>query len=75
MHASVKLRMVRDCVVKLNAQGPAGLIDRKPPGQPARLTAGHRAALVKVIEDVPISAVNFVTRPPPLAAFQKVHSP
>ncbi len=28
---SVTLQIVRDWVVKFNAQGPAGLIDRKPP--------------------------------------------
>ena len=31
---SVTLQIVRDWVVKFNAQGPAGLIDCKPSGQP-----------------------------------------
>ena len=59
---SVTLQIIRDWVVKFNAQGPAGLIDRKPPGQPPRLTAEHRAALVKAIEDGPIPAIHGVVR-------------
>ncbi len=38
----VTLQIVWDWVVKFNAQGPDGLIDRKPPGQPSRLTQEHR---------------------------------
>ena len=38
----VTLQIVRDWVVKFNAHGPEGLIDRKPPGQPSRLTDAHR---------------------------------
>jgi putative transposase len=41
----VTLQIVRDWVMKFNAQGPEGLIDRKPPGQPSRLNDTHRAAL------------------------------
>lgn len=41
----VTLQIVRDWVVKFNAHGPDGLIDRKPPGQPPRLNDAHRAAL------------------------------
>ena len=59
---SVTLQIVRDWVVKFNARGPAGLIDRKPPGQPARLTAEHRAALAKAIEDGPTPAIHGVVR-------------
>ena len=59
---SVTLQIIRDWVVKFNAQGPTGLIDRKPPGQPSRLTAQHRAALVKAIEDGPIPAIDGVVR-------------
>ena len=32
----VTLQMVRDWVLRFNAQGPDGLIDRKAPGQPSR---------------------------------------
>jgi hypothetical protein len=31
--------------MKFNAGGPDGLIDRKAPGQPSKLTEAHRAAL------------------------------
>jgi transposase len=34
----VTLQIVRDWVLKFNAHGPDGLIDRKAPGQPPRLT-------------------------------------
>jgi transposase len=34
----VTLQIVRDWVMKFNAEGAEGLIDRKPPGQPARLS-------------------------------------
>jgi len=32
----VTVQIVRDWVVKFNTDGPAGLVDRKPPGQPSR---------------------------------------
>ncbi|MEO6829713.1 MAG: helix-turn-helix domain-containing protein [Acidobacteriaceae bacterium] len=40
----VTLQIVRDWGVKFNADGPDGLVDRKAPGQPSRLTDAHRAA-------------------------------
>jgi transposase len=58
----VTLQIVRDWVVKFNTHGPAGLIDRKAPGQPPRLNDAHRAALVKIIESGPIPAVHEVVR-------------
>jgi transposase len=58
----VTLQIVRDWVVKLNAHGPAGLIDRKAPGQPRRLDDRHRAALAAAVEDGPIPAVHGVVR-------------
>ena len=58
----VTLQIVRDWVLKFNAQGPDGLIDRKPPGQPSRLTDGHRSALAALIERGPIPAVHGVVR-------------
>lgn len=58
----VTLQIVRDWVVKFNASGPAGLIDRKPPGQPSRLDDTHRAALRAVIESGPIPAIHGVVR-------------
>ncbi len=47
-------QIVRDWVVRFNALGPDGLIDRKPPGVPTRLKDTHRSALVMVIEQGPI---------------------
>jgi transposase len=49
-------------VLKFNAQGPEGLIDRKPPGQPSRLTDHHRQHLIEMIESGPIPAVHGVVR-------------
>jgi hypothetical protein len=46
----VTLQIVRDWVVKFNPRGPEGLIDRKAPGQPARLNDTHRAALAEIID-------------------------
>lgn len=59
---SVTVQIVRDWALRFNAHGPAGLIDRKPPGQPSRLTDEHRAALVQVIEDGPVPAIHGVVR-------------
>ena len=56
------LQIVRDWVVKFNARGPAGLIDRKPPGQPSILSEAHRRALIDMIEAGPVAAVHGVVR-------------
>ncbi len=53
----VTLQIVRDWVLKFNTHGPEGLIDRKPPGQPSRLTDQHRQHLVQMIEAGPIPAI------------------
>jgi transposase len=58
----VTLQIVRDWVLKVNAHGPEGLIDRKPPGQPSRLTDHHRQQLIQMIESGPIPAVHGVVR-------------
>ena len=58
----VTLQIVRDWVVKFNAHGPDGLIDRKAPGQPPRLNDAHRAALAAMIESGPIPAIHGVVR-------------
>ena len=58
----VTLQVVRDWVVKFNAHGPEGLIDRKPPGQPSRLTQTHRAALATQLDEGPIPAIHGVVR-------------
>ena len=56
----VTLQIVRDWVLKFNAAGPDGLIDRKAPGQAPRLNATHRAALVEMVERGPIPALHGV---------------
>ena len=58
----VTLQIVRDWVVKFNAHGPDGLVDRKSPGQPSRLNATHRAAIAAMIESGPIPAAHGVVR-------------
>src|SRR3954468_5820604 len=56
----VTLQVVRDWVLRFNAAGPEGLIDRKAPGQPSRLKEEHRAALAEMLENGPIPAVHGV---------------
>src|SRR3954453_4021624 len=56
------VQIVRDWVVKFNAHGPAGLINRKPPGQPSKLTDTHPAALQAIVEQGPIPAIRGVVR-------------
>ena len=58
----VTRQIVRDWVVKFNAEGPDGLIDRKQPGQPSRLNDTHRAALAAIVESGPVPAVHGVVR-------------
>jgi transposase len=50
---AVGLQTVRDWVLAFNAAGPAGLIDRKAPGQKPKLAAAQRQALAQVIEEGP----------------------
>jgi transposase len=58
----VTVQIVRDWVIKFNALGPDGLIDRKAPGQRPRLNDAHRSALTAVIESGPTPAVHGVVR-------------
>jgi transposase len=58
----VTRQIVRDWVLRFNAEGPAGLLDRKAPGQPSRLNDTHRAALAAAIDSGPIPAVHGVVR-------------
>jgi transposase len=58
----VTLQVIRDWVVRFNAHGPDGLIDRKAPGQPSRLDAAQRAALAAMVESGPVPAVHGVVR-------------
>jgi transposase len=63
---SVTLRVVRDWVPRFDAEGPAGPIDRKAPGQPPRLTGAHRAALAAAIGAGPVPAIHGVVRRRPV---------
>ena len=49
----VGLQIVRDWVVRFNAEGPEGLIDRKAPGKMPSLNAAQRAVLARAVEDGP----------------------
>lgn len=58
----VTLQIVRHWVMKFNASGAEGLIDRKAPGQRPRLDDVQRAALARIVESGPIPAVHGVVR-------------
>ena len=58
----VTLQVVRDWVLRFNAHGPEGLIDRTAPGHRSRLNDEHRAALAAMVENGPIPAVHGVVR-------------
>ena len=59
---NVTLQIVRDWVLRFNAEGPAGLVDRKAPGPTPLLTDAHRQALSAQIERGPIPAIHAVVR-------------
>src|ERR1022692_1805576 len=44
----VGLQIIRDRVLRFNAHGPDGLLDRKPPGQPSKLNDGQRQGYRKL---------------------------
>lgn len=58
----VTLQIVRDWVVRFNAEGPDGLIDRKASGPKPLLTDAHRQALALQIDRGPIPAAHGVVR-------------
>ena len=51
--AGVGLQIIRDWVLRFNAEGPDGLINRKGSGPPSRLTDDQRAKLRAAVEDGP----------------------
>jgi transposase len=55
---AVGLQIVRDWVLRFNADGPPGLVDRKAP----LLQAEHRAALAAAIEEGPRPYLDGVVR-------------
>ncbi len=58
----VGLQVIRDWVLRFNADGPAGLIDGKAPGRPPKLDDGQRQALARMVEDGPMPAIHGVVR-------------
>ncbi len=58
----VGLQVIRDWVLRFNADGPRGLIDRMAPGQSPKLNDSQRQALAKVVESGPIPAIHGVVR-------------
>jgi transposase len=58
----VGLQIVRDWVVRFNAEGTAGLVDRKAPGPSSRLSDAQRQALAAAVERGPVPAADGVVR-------------
>jgi transposase len=53
---------LRDWVHRFNAQGPDGLVNRKAPGAPRKLTPEQLTALVEVVETGPDPATDGIVR-------------
>ena len=58
----VELQTFRDWVLRFNADGPAGLLNGKAPGQAPRLDQSQRDELAKLVEGGPIPAAHGVVR-------------
>ena len=58
----VTLQIVRDWVLRFNAEGPDGLINRKAAGPKRKLTDEQRQALAEIVEQGPIPAIHGVVR-------------
>lgn len=58
----VTLQIVRDWVLRFNADGPEGLATRTAPGKPSILSVDQRAALAVQVEAGPIPAAYGVVR-------------
>ncbi len=56
------VQTVRDWVLAFNADGPAGLVDGKAPGNRSKLNDDQRQALARIIESGPIPAIHGVVR-------------
>jgi transposase len=58
----VTLQIVRDWVLRFNAEGPDGLVSRKAPGKVPILNDAQRRALAETVEAGPIPASHGVVR-------------
>ena len=58
----VTLQIVRDWVLRFNAEGPDGLLSRKAPGKPPILNDKQRRALAEAVEAGPVPASHGVVR-------------
>ena len=58
----VGLQIIRDWVLRFNAQGPDGLIDAKAPGKAPKLNEAQRRELARMVESGPIPAIHGVVR-------------
>ena len=58
----VGLQVIRDWVLRFNADGAAGLIDRKAPGAEPKLASPQIQALVDILEQGPVPAIHGVVR-------------
>ena len=56
------LQIIRDRVLRFNAEGPASLKDRKAAGPPRQLSEEQRAALAMIVERGPDPALPGVVR-------------
>jgi transposase len=56
------MQIVRDWVLRFNANGPNGLLTGKAPGAPSLLDDHQRQALRQVLEDGPTPAIHGVVR-------------
>ena len=59
---AVGLQTVRDWVLAFNAEGPAGLVDGKAPGQRPKLSDAQRQALAEAVERGPDPEQDGVVR-------------
>ena len=53
---------LRDWVVRFNAEGAEGLIDKTSPGRPPKLTPAQKQELRQVVEDGPEEHVSHLVR-------------
>lgn len=58
----VGVQIIRDWVLRFNAEGSDGLIDRKPAGASSKLTDAQRQTLSAMVENGPVPAIHGVVR-------------